>query len=136
MQRKCDRCGKSFVGQRSTAKYCSASCRSLASQTRVRGREVVQLPAPVPASSSGVVAAVEAELLAAGKLSSYGGQLAMRLAHRLDVSTADTGSALAAVSKELDRVMVALLSDVRKEPDALDEIRAEVVQMRTARRRG
>jgi hypothetical protein len=43
----CAHCGKTFDATRKTAKYCSASCKVFASQTRTGRREIVNTPANV-----------------------------------------------------------------------------------------
>lgn len=133
MQRQCAECGRSFEAKRPSARYCCSSCRGKASHKRKNGAEVVSLPHS-DGDSSGITSAVEKQLLAAGKLDTYGGQQALFLAGRLERSVIDSGSAVAALSKELDRMMTALLADVEQEPDALDEAQGKVLHMRTHRR--
>jgi hypothetical protein len=69
------------------------------------------------------VAAVRAELEAADRLGTALGQQALALAERMS-SKFDTGSAVAAVSKELRAVMDAALANAATAADALDELSA------------
>jgi hypothetical protein len=85
---------------------------------------VTTLPEPAispPDQDFPLVNAVKADLDAAGRLDTPLGQQAVRLAQRM-CSPYDTGSALAAVSKELRSVMAEALKDVDAGGDALDEL--------------
>jgi len=70
----------------------------------------------------GVVAAVAAELSAAGRLNTSLGQQALKLAVRLETSKTDTGAGLASLSKELRALMVQALAGVTQVDDPVDEI--------------
>ena len=123
MTRNCAWCGEAFQAKRPTAKYCGGSCRAKASNASKRAprRAPVELPpAPAPADG-GVVAAVSAELEAADRAESFLGAQALALAARIDAGS-DTGSAVAALSKELRAVMDAALADAPKAADKLDEL--------------
>ena len=63
-------------------------------------------------------------------MGTVGGQLAVLLAHRV-ASRRETGSATAALAKQLHLTMAAALGGVAKAADPLDEIRAR----RDAKRR-
>lgn len=146
MERECDHCGKTFVAKRASAKFCSSSCRGQATKRRqsVDRAQVVDLamkregPADpdivAEAAEDPLVAGYRARLASAGKSGTHSGQHALFLARRLAASSGETGSAVAALSKELDRLMVSILADVKPEPDELDGMQAEVLQMRTSRR--
>jgi hypothetical protein len=122
MTRACAFCGNPFEAKRSTAKYCGSSCRSKASTGAPRP---VQAPAPKPAAGRARLAkAVSRDLEAAGRLDSVLGQQAVALAERIDLGATDTGSAIAALSKELRAVMEAALADAKGAADPLDELRA------------
>lgn len=86
---------------------------------------------------SDVVAAVWRELAAAGQAETPLGRLALLLAARLG-SPADTGSATAALSKELRAVVAAALAAAPAAADPVDELRARrnARPTRTIRRRG
>lgn len=134
MQRQCERCGSVFEAKRERARYCSSSCRGMATKERARSgeKQVVDLPKPSSAHA-GLSTAVERQLREVGKLDSYVGQQAVFLAQRLEASTVDTGSAVAALSKELDRLMSAILAEAEPDTDELDEIQGKVVAMRSRR---
>lgn len=135
-QHSCTVCGKAFETSRSHARYCSSTCRGKALKSRkAEGAEVVTLRTSPVVDADGLVGAVTVQLQAAEKLSTYGGQQALVVAMRLQSSGGDTGAAVAALSKELERLMSVLMADVRSEPDAIDQAQAAVVQLRTTRRR-
>jgi hypothetical protein len=71
-----------------------------------------------------LVAAVVAELTAAGREGSALGVQAIHLAQRLDLSRFDTGGGLAALSKELRAVMAAALQNAAVAADPVDELKA------------
>jgi hypothetical protein len=70
-----------------------------------------------------LVAAIEAELEAAGRLDTALGRQALRLAQRMH-SEFDTGSAIAALSRELRATMAEALKDATPVADPLDELAA------------
>ena len=118
----CVVCGASFEAKRpATARYCGATCR----QRKRRGAGPTDTPAPVVSGTVepiGVVAAVAAELSAAGRLNTSLGQQALKLAVRLETSKTDTGAGLASLSKELRALMVQALAGVTQVDDPVDEI--------------
>lgn len=138
--KRCEECGKRFTAQRSTARFCSSSCRGKASARRKIVAAVTVLPqnpeksSVDPSGHQGLVQAVREQLERAEKANSYAGEQVLFMAGRLERSAGDTGSAVAALSRELDRLMVALMADVTHEPDELDLIQGKVLQMRTRRR--
>jgi hypothetical protein len=81
---------------------------------------VVALAAERPAA---LVEAVTSELEAAGRLNSSLGQQGILLAARIGAPF-DTGSSIAAVSKELRVVMTKALKDTQLGTDPLDQLRA------------
>lgn len=102
MERPCDVCGTPYAAKRATSRYCSTRCRTRAS----RGAPVVQLPTPPADTPSGSVhAATLRELQEAGRDDTALGQACLRLASRLDDPQTDTGSAMAAVAKQLDTML-------------------------------
>lgn len=131
MRVRCSACSKPFEAQRSTARFCGATCRKRGN--RDASATVEQAPAsltpvaPIPAKEPQLVTVTRRELEAAGKLDSVIGQQAMRLAEKL-CSGFDTGSATAAVSKEFRAVMAEALADVAKKADDLDELAARRLQ--------
>lgn len=127
MQRSCAQCTKPFEAQRPTAKFCGGTCRKRAQRV---GRGVPPVPASIANAQVGdLVSAVQAELVAAGRENSSLGMQAVRLARRM--GEFDTGSSLAALSKELRGVMGAALANVEVAADPLDELQVK----RDAKRR-
>lgn len=145
MERSCEGCGKPFVAKRKTARYCGPTCRSRASLARSRAARsgtVVQLTAPAPAEGEQgaevqlpIRAAVEAALTKANKLDTPAGQTALHLAARLDRSGGESASAVASLSREMDRLLSELMADVPKEPDGLDRAQGKVLEMPRRQRR-
>lgn len=146
MQKPCAVCGKPFEAQRPQAKYCGETCKkraqragTAASRDRSKPRPA---PPPAPAASQsvgdqssdsaeaspyapvGVVAATAKELADAGRLDTVLGQLALKLAVRLESAVFDTGSAFAALSKELRAVAAAAVAGAHVEEDEVDELQA------------
>ncbi len=116
MNRECDACGTEYEAQRKTSRYCSTRCRMRASR---------RIEAPVAAESPGsgeLVEALRRELADAGRLDTALGQQALALAVKL-ASPFDTGSAMAAVSRELRAVREEALRGAEHVADPLDELR-------------
>ena len=116
-------CDVEFEPARSTAKFCSATCRKRAA--RNRGAEAAPAEDEAPGADDGLTASVRAELIKAGALDTFYGQLAVQLARRL---TYPDESGISALSKELRTVMDAAVKSV-PEPapeaashDAEDEV--------------
>ena len=125
-------CGKTFAARSNRARYCSDRCRKRAQ--RGGGGEVVELPAKVGqvadsalASPGPVEAATVDALMAADRLETPHGAMALSLARRMDEPGLDTGSALAAVSRQLDAILTVALrgAGVASAPQQLqDELAA------------
>ena len=138
MHRICALCGREFIAQRATAKYCGSSCRAKRSTRNKRlaaaGGEpspvatvgtVAPIGNPTPDKSGTVFDVTQQVLVQAGRLNSPQGATALLIAGRLDHSTADTGNGLVALSKELDRLLCSILNAVQRDtPDELDELQA------------
>lgn len=114
--RLCAQCGKSFSAKRSTARYCSSSCRARASQGVA---SLTVAPAASP-SGSPLVEVTRATLSDAGVLDTVSGQSALLLAERLGGGT-ETGAAMAALSKQLEALVAAALASVSR-ADQMDEV--------------
>lgn len=120
--RECAQCGLPFVGQRSTAKYCSATCRARASKTKTR----VEAQSAAESTSTGgrrrrpLVTVTRRVLREAGVLDTVAGQRAVLLAERAS-NPAETGSAVAALSKQVQEAVDMALGSVRVD-DAMDEV--------------
>ena len=130
--RPCASCGKPFEGVRSTARYCSGACRKRAQ----RGAKVSQIrPDVTEAGETGLVAAVKRELTEADRLETALGQATVRLAERID-SGADTGSAVASLTRELRATLEAATAGARVAASPLAQMRDELAERRRARSAG
>lgn len=118
----CVVCTRPFQALRSSAKYCDATCRQRAK--RAGGvASVAALPERPPGDAEpDLVAATRRELVRAKREDSVLGQQALALALRLSTGAADTGSAVASLSKELRAVMGEAMAGIPAAPDALDEL--------------
>lgn len=124
MKATCAGCGLDFEAKRSTAQYCSSTCRS-------RGNRKKPAEATALEPSSSLVDATRAELVAAGRLDSMLGQQALVLAGRIG-SPFDTGAGMAALSKELRALMLEATKGAAVAADPLDELRARRDRIRSA----
>jgi len=70
-----------------------------------------------------VESTVLAELERADKVATVLGQAALVLARRLDLPSMDTGSAIAALVKQLETTLAAALADAKEDNDELEELR-------------
>lgn len=101
----CVSCGSSFDAKNARAKYCSERCRKRVQ----RGGKVLELPAggragdePVSESLGPVATATRAALADAERVDTPLGAAALALASRLDQPGTDTGSAVAALARQLE----------------------------------
>jgi hypothetical protein len=141
MYRICALCGREFIAQRATAKYCGSSCRAKRStrnkrlkthggvaeefSSPVKVGAVAPITNPTPTKSGSVFDATQQALVQAGRLNSPQGAIALVLAGRLDDSALDTGNGVVALSKELDRLLCSILNAAERAiPDELDELQA------------
>lgn len=126
MKKHCESCQREFEGRRD-AKFCGATCRKRGSRVRGAGSgaEVVPLPTKPaePPSEAPLVAAIEKQLAAADRLMTPAGQMALLLARRLAAGL-DTGSAQAALVREVTSQLDDALAGAKLEPDAMDELAA------------
>lgn len=133
MRVRCSACSKPFEAQRSTARFCGATCRKRGSRDASESLKNAPEPAnlapvaPISPKEPPLVTVTRRELEEAEKLDTVIGQQAMRLAEKL-CSGFDTGSATAAVSKEFRAVMAEALADVTKQADGIDELMARRLQ--------
>ncbi len=124
MQRECDVCGLAYTARRFNSRFCSGTCGKRAERARAAGMPFRQATYDdLGAPPSQLVEAVTRELDEVGRLGTVGGQLAVLLAHRV-ASRRETGSATAALAKQLHLAMTEALGGVAKAADPLDEIRA------------
>ncbi len=126
MNRECDACGTEYEAQRKTSRYCSTRCRMRASR-----RPEAPVAAEMP-ESGGLLEALRRELVEAGRLETALGQQAMALAVKLG-SPSDTGSAMAAVSRELRAVREEALRGAGQDASPLSRARDELAARRTRR---
>lgn len=99
-------CGKVFEARHPKARYCSDRCRKRKGKAEAT---VTQLSAPDEPDSprrGPVESATVRTLTDAGRLDSPLGQTCLALARRLDFPALDTGSAVAAVAKQLEATLV------------------------------
>ena len=121
----CVVCGGEFQAVRHQAKYCGGKC----SKRAQRGAGPTRMPTPAPNvevdnPNVGLVSTVINELTAIDRLNTSIGQAALRLATRMETSTVDTGSGLAAMTRELRAVMGQLMASGQAAMDPLDELKA------------
>ncbi|MBB3041011.1 hypothetical protein [Nocardioides soli] len=126
MQKDCAQCGEVFEAKRSTAKYCGDRCRQQA-RRKVPAAEAEAIEPRLPS----IVTTTQAELTRIGKLDTVLGAQAMTLAQRM-TSMKDTGSAIAALSRELDRVMLRVAAGAAKQEDQLASARRRRDEKRRA----
>lgn len=117
VNRICGVCEEPFQAHSKLAKFCSQECRNR-SKTKP-----VQVEAPRPTTGGGVTAETAKTLARLNKLDTPQGAAALVVASRLDFDTAASANGVAALSKELCRVMEAIEADVPAAADPLDELR-------------
>lgn len=121
MNTLCAGCGKTFDAKRKTARFCGPTCRQRSH--RRPDRPVAPVPPITPdgLSEPALVAAMRKELESAERLDTFLGQQALQLAAQM-AAGGETGSAMAALSKELRAVMTEALANAPKAADSLDEL--------------
>ena len=127
MQVTCAGCGESFEAKRKTAKYCSGTCRT-------RGNRRADEAPVATSASAGLSESTRAELARLRKLDTVQGQQVMVIALRME-SLFETGSAVAALSREHSRLM-GLLSRDAKVVDPVQAAKDEVARKRAQRNAG
>src|SRR5688500_13133780 len=123
MVRQCDVCSVEYLAKRRSSRFCSDRCRKRANRGAATLAGHAKVVEPAPEEPSALLLAITSELKAAGRLNSSLGQQAILLAGRIGAPF-DTGSAVAAVSKELRAVMAKALEDAQPVADPLDQLRA------------
>lgn len=125
MRRRCDSCGSEYEAKRKTSKFCSTRCRVRAHERQETVAEFPLQPPEALGEGSGPVETVTRRILGeAERVDTVLGQQAITLAGRLDRPGSDTGSSVAALSKEFRAVMDAAMAGVGVAADPLDELRA------------
>lgn len=131
MQKVCEVCASRYEAHRQTARYCSGRCRKRAQRSglaqptpeRASSSTPTVRPTPPAAPRAGALtAAALAELQAAGRENTALGLAWLVIAERMDQSIHETGSALAAVSRDFRAARAAALEESQSTGDALDEM--------------
>lgn len=129
----CAQCGTEFEAKRRSRRYCSPTCQKRArrgteepGKVETEAEKVDDEPKPALAVSvllgEDVVAATKRDLEAVGKLDSVAGRQAMVVAARMTLPKA-TGSEIAALSRELSRLMILAVGKAGQEADPVDEVK-------------
>jgi hypothetical protein len=129
MELTCAACGEPFDAKSRRFKFCARpECKRQRARGRKRGEravgEVIDLPPP-PARVS-VTSATRAQLEKVGRAETAEGQNAIVLAERLDAATynaLETGSSVAALSKQHLAALADALKDVSVNADGVDELK-------------
>jgi hypothetical protein len=125
---------RSFQATRRDAKCCSDLCRAKLNIRKRRMRALGSVDggfspgqpsalslSPSPSPLVAVTTVTEEALRRAGKLGSPQGAMLLVIADRLDHDEMETCAGLVALSRELDRLLGAVLKG-SEEPDKLDEL--------------
>lgn len=122
MRRPCDQCGTDYEAKRKTSRFCSPACRVQHSRRPDLAATVVALPAPAaePAVES-TEAVTRAELVKHDRVLTPHGQAALQLARALD-SPNESGSAKAALARQLAATMDLALTGIQVAGDKVDEL--------------
>lgn len=120
MQRACEACGTAYEAKRPSSRFCSDRCRKRTA--RAQGTAAKPPATPVEQQPDSAIAEHVARELG-DQLDSAAGQMAIALARRLDANL-DTGSAMAAVARELRTLIVEVLGNQPQAADPIDELRA------------
>ncbi len=131
--RTCEACGAGLEGRRPQARFCDGTCRQRGARrpkTPATDQTLCGTSNHTPGSDArtdsstheGLLNALRRELAEAGRLDTALGQQALALAVKL-ASPHDTGSAMAAVSRELRAVREEALRGAEQAADPLDELR-------------
>lgn len=133
MDRICDACGAAYEAIRANARFCSDRCRK---RTARQPKPLAEMPTVTPEVAQLLVSQlskiVTDELVAGGVLDTSPGQAALLLAQRMELGTTDTGSAVAAMSRELRSLMAEALGKTETAADPMDELKARRESRRTA----
>lgn len=130
VERVCPQCGKFFEGKRSTAKFCSPSCRVYSSKGKP---PVSPVPRVLPADFSDdgpVTAAARLELTAARVEGSMLGAATLAVARLLD--SGESGGAAAQLASRLIDLRREALKDATVAADPVDELRSRRDAKRSA----
>lgn len=132
MQRRCGRCGTTFTAKTSRATYCSAACRVANSRDRKKAAKEskkkrkarakpVEKPVVDPASGRAGSLVESVRRRVRGSTSDPLAQIAIALAQRIEDSEKDSGSGVAALSRELRSTLAAHAARVPAQPSEPDK---------------
>lgn len=141
---RCTVCGVQYEAQRSTSRYCSTRCRTRASRAGTSRRKAPasgEVVTPLPAASQSPASSLpySAERLTvedlekAGRLNTPLGQAAVILAKRLDDNYRETGSGVAALSRQLEATLRSATAGAQSASDPVQAARDEVAERRRRR---
>jgi hypothetical protein len=127
-------CETDFTPKRSTARFCSTTCRSRAARAKKAAAESVEADAESGKAEHALVRAVRKELATAKATDTVDGQLALQVARR--ISHPDTAG-ISTLSKELRALIAAAKAEAPAgpapaEPEPVEED-DEVTRARKAR---
>lgn len=129
MARTCKVCGAEFESKSKLAKYCSERCKKRAQRAprRVDAEPDANAETAFPTMPNGMpslTVATATELAEAGRLNTAAGVSALLLAVRLDQTTADTGSSIAALVREHRAALAKAVEGAATLADPIDELRS------------
>ena len=120
MQKSCAFCGVPFEAKRAAAKYHDATCRQRAKRAGASVATLIPVPDLSLEDDAPLVLATRTTLTKAGVLDTVPGQSALILASKVAAGH-DTGSAIAAMVKQLEASVSAALASVTR-ADKMDEV--------------
>lgn len=138
MDRECEACGRRFEARSKLARFCAeADCQRRRARARkqkqLTGRVVDLRPASEPTESDvSTYSTTLSSLTECGRVETPLGQAALRLAARIDGSSSDSGSSLAAMVRELAKTLTQAMAGSGMAGDPVDELKSR----REARQRG
>lgn len=116
MQRNCVECGEIFEAEHHQTRYCGTRCRDRHNREKTAAPSV-----KLPQFDLSIIQSVRQRLDAVGETDTPLGQLALRLAEQ---ASAETGSALAALSREMRAVLAEVEAGAKPvQRDPVDELR-------------
>lgn len=123
-------CGTVFQARSSKARYCSDRCRKRKGKADALVVDLPTAPTPDDVYGPGPVAAATREaLITADRLNTPLGQASLALANRLDSPGLDTGSAMAAVAKQLEAMLGSATKGAAKATSP-EQLRDELAERR------
>lgn len=129
MLRPCDHCGERYEAKRPSSKFCSARCRNRHARNPDTSKITRIVQVTTGGSLGGLVEATRQELADVQLLDTMLGQQALALAERV-ASASETGSAVAALSKELRSVVTQAMQGAKRDQSPLDSARDELAARR------